>query len=218
MSYFSLIRLVSRSVNSTKESRGSLGEKAVSSIFTTAFFGKGERYIVNNVILETPDKTTHQIDHVVIYKTGIFCIETKNLRGTVIGTRESQNWKVYNYGLSYSIMNPIIQNKGHVRVLSEFLGKQYDIHSVIVLVRGNKPEDVGEEVLNLQELRDYVKNYPCEEELSSEEMKAIYDSLVDYKDAGVVSEIDHMKYVKSIKEGENEPISEMMAYKPDEDF
>ena len=78
--YFGLIRLLSYSVESTKESKGRLGERAVDSIFRSAIFGKGERYIINNVIFETPDKATHQIDHIVIYRTGVFCIETKNLR------------------------------------------------------------------------------------------------------------------------------------------
>ena len=192
MYLFGLIRLLSYSVNSTKESRGSLGEKAVSSIFTTAFFGKGERYIVNNVLFETANKSTHQIDHTT--------------------------WRVQNYGVSYDIQNPIMQNMTHVRVLSEFLGNKYDIHSVVVLVRGNKPQEVGEEVLNLQELRDYIKNYPCEKELSSDEMKAIYGHIVDYKDAGVVSETDHIKYVKKIKEGEKEDLSEMKVYNPDEEW
>ena len=218
MSFFGLIRLLSYSINGTKESKGRLGEKAASSIFTTAFFGKGERYIVNNVLFETANKSTHQIDHIVIYKTGIFCLETKNLRGSVIGTRESPTWRVQNYGVSYDIQNPIMQNKTHVRVLSEFLGNKYDIHSVVVLVRGNKPQEAGEEVLNLQELRDYIKNYPCEKELSSDEMKAIYARIVDYKDEGVVSEIEHIKYVKKIKEGEKEDPSEMKVYNPDEEW
>jgi len=195
--YFGLIRLLSYSTESTKESKGRLGEKAVDSIFSTAFFGKGERYIINNVIFETPDKKTHQIDHVVIYKTGIFCIETKNLRGTVSGTRESPVWRVYQYGASYDIQNPIFQNNGHVRVLSEFLGNNYDVHSVIVLVRGNKPQDIGEDVLNLQELRDYVKTYPCEKELSSGEMKRVYSCIKDYKDDGVISDLQHIENVKN---------------------
>ena len=195
--YFGLIRLLSYSVESTKESKGRLGERAVDSIFRSAIFGKGERYIINNVIFETPDKATHQIDHIVIYRTGVFCIETKNLRGTVSGTRESPAWRVYNYGTSYDIQNPITQNKGHVKVLSEFLGNHYEVHSIVVLVRGNKPQDVGEDVLNLQELRDYVKNYPCEEELSSEEMKRIFACIKDYKDDGVISDKEHIENVKN---------------------
>ena len=70
-------------------SRGTFGEMIVDSIFHPAFFGEEEHYIVNNIIIETPDKLTHQIDHVAIYKTGIFCIETKNFIGWIFGDENS---------------------------------------------------------------------------------------------------------------------------------
>ena len=179
------------------ESRGTFGEMIVASIFDPRFFGEEEHYIVNDIIFETSDGKTHQIDHVVIYKTGVFCIETKNIEGLILGHPNINSWRVYNGNQPYEIFNPILQNKKHIAVLSEFIEWKYDIHSIIVFIKGNKPKDCGDEVLNLQELKDYVKNYPCDKELASEEMKALYDSLTTYKDESDITTAEHIKNTKS---------------------
>ena len=196
MGLLRLGRIIAYSLD-TPESRGTFGEMIVDSIFHPAFFGEEEHYIVNNIIIETPDKLTHQIDHVAIYKTGIFCIETKNIDGLIVGHPNAKNWKAYIGKQSYEIFNPILQNKKHVAVLSEFIEWKYDVHSVVVFIKGNKPKDCGKEVLNLQELKDYVKNYPCQKELASEEMKEIYDSLTNYKEESDITTAEHIKNVRN---------------------
>lgn len=193
-----LLRSISYSMN-TKESRGTFGEMIVASIFDHRFFGEEEHYIVNDVIFETPDGKTHQIDHVAIYKTGIFCIETKNIEGLILGHPNAKTWKIYCGKEPYDIFNPILQNRKHVAVLSEFIEWKYNVHSIIVFIKGNKPKDCGEEVLNLQELEDYVKSYSCDKELTSEEMKKIYDFLTVYKDESDITRAEHVKNVKDNK-------------------
>lgn len=37
--------------------------------------------MINDVMVKTKDNSTHQIDHVVISKYGIFAIETKQYNG-----------------------------------------------------------------------------------------------------------------------------------------
>lgn len=194
-----MIRLLKRTANiiNTRESRGTFGEMIVASIFDSRFFGEEEHYIVNDVIFETSDGNTHQVDHIVIYKTGIFCIETKNIHGLVLGHPNVKNWKIYNGKDSYEIYNPILQNKKHVEVLSEFLSRKHDIYSIIVFIQNNKPKACGDEVLNLQELKDFVKNHPHKTEMASEEMKDIYELFSNYKDE---SEITHSEHIRNIKE------------------
>ena len=196
-----MIRLLSCLANSinTAQSRGTFGEMIVASIFDSRFFGEEEHYIVNDIIFETPDKKTHQIDHIVIYKTGIFCIETKNIDGLILGHPSVKNWKVYVGADPYDIYNPILQNNKHVAVISEFLEWKYSVHSIVVFIKGNKPKDCGEEVLNLQELKDYVKNYPCKEEITSEVMKEIFELLTTYKEETDISTAEHIKNVRDIK-------------------
>lgn len=198
MSLLRLGRIIAYSLD-TPESRGTFGEMIVDSIFHPAFFGEEEHYIVNNIIIETPDKLTHQIDHVAIYKTGIFCIETKNITGQIKGDRDHYRWRVFNKGMTYEIENPIIQNNGHVKVLSNFLNNLFDIHSIIVFTSCNKPKNVGGEVLNLDELKDYIKDYKATKELTSDEMKAVFAILTDYKEDGVISIDEHIDNLKKYR-------------------
>ena len=194
-----LLRYVANLVD-TPQSRGTFGEMIVASIFDPRFFGEEEHYIVNDLLFETSDGKTHQIDHVVIYKNGIFCIETKNIDGLILGHPNIDKWKVYikpNFE-PYEIYNPIFQNSGHVSVLSKYLMRT-DIHSLIVFVKGNKPKDCGDSVIDIQDLKDYIKNYPCEIEMGSEEMKMVYSLLTSQKETTEVTKAEHIKNVSNIK-------------------
>ena len=184
-----IIRLIKNATN-TKESRGTFGEMIVASIFDSRFFGDEEHYLINDVVLETSDGKTHQIDHVAIYKTGIFCIETKNIEGLIKGRPKDRNWRIYSGNKPYELFNPIRQNKKHVAVLSEFINWRHDVHSIIVFIKGNKPSDCTEEVINLQELKDYIKKHLCKKEITSMEMKTIFELLSNYKnESGIVHKI-----------------------------
>lgn len=185
-------------LNDTPQSRGSFGEMITASIFNNRFFGDDEHYLVNNLIFETSDEKTHQIDHVLIYRKGIFCIESKNIDGLILGHPDIKMWKVYINGPDpYDLYNPIMQNKGHIKVLSEFLENKYQINSIVVFDKGNKPKDCGDELVNIQDLKDYIKNYPCEEELDSETMKEIFALLTDYKKGSNISIKEHIDNIKN---------------------
>lgn len=185
-------------LNDTPQSRGSFGEMITASIFNNRFFGDDEHYLVNNLIFETSDEKTHQIDHVLIYRKGIFCIESKNIDGLILGHPDIKMWKVYINGPDpYDLYNPIMQNKGHIKVLSEFLENKYQINSIVVFDKGNKPKDCGDEAVNIQDLKDYIKNYPCEEELDSETMKEIFALLTDYKKGSNISIKEHIDNIKN---------------------
>lgn len=187
----SILRTAIRSVylgSQTTTSKGNYGEMVVASIFHPRFFGIEEHYIINNIYFRTSDNKTHQIDHVVIYKNGIFCIETKNIKGSIIGSNDSKMWASH----SIKFLNPMIQNNTHVRLLEEFYNNKYRIHSIVVFVNENKPKDVSKEVVNLSELKDYVKNYETDTILSSEQMKDIYNKLLDQKDNSGVTKKEHI--------------------------
>lgn len=182
----------------TPDTKGRFGEMIVASIFDPRFFGEEEHYIVNNLYFQEDDNT-HQIDHVAICKTGIFCIETKNIQGLILGHQAIKNWKVNVNNSSYDLFNPIIQNKKHVDVLSRFLNNKYPIHNIVVFIKDNKPKDVLESVVNVSELREYIKEYPCEKELLSEEMKVAYDLLTKQKDENQTTLSEHVKKIKEKK-------------------
>lgn len=68
---------------------GGVGEKTTSSILL--FLDKSKYKVINNVVLKSGDKTS-QIDHIVISDYGIFVIETKNYKGWILGSENSEYW------------------------------------------------------------------------------------------------------------------------------
>ena len=198
MGILGFARLLQRNVV-TNDTRGAFGEMVVNSIFDNRVFGDEEHYIVNNLIFKVSNETTHQIDHVVIYKTGIFCIETKNIQGLINGTNTGKYWKRFYKNRSWSFYNPVLQNYKHVTVLRSFLTNKYVVNSLIVFIKGNKPKGVSEEVVNIQELKDYVKNFSAKEELSSDEMQNIYNLLISYKQNCKLTNNEHINSIKDNK-------------------
>ena len=81
---------------------------------------KNEYKILNDVFIET-NGITHQIDHVVVSSYGIFSIETKQYNGFITGNKYDKNWIRHAGKNKYYYTNPIRQNYGHVKTLSELL-------------------------------------------------------------------------------------------------
>ena len=67
-------------------------------------------YIVRNDILLNTEHGTSQIDHVVVSVYGIFVIETKNIRGWILGDQYGDEWVKNVYGNKYRFRNPLKQN------------------------------------------------------------------------------------------------------------
>ena len=67
-----------------------------------------------------------------------------------------------------------------------------------MFVKSNKPKDCGPEVLDLQELKDHVKNYQTTKELTSEQMIEIYKALTTYKEEAGFTEAEHAENVKEL--------------------
>ena len=81
---------------------------------------KNKYKILNDVFIET-NGITHQIDHVVVSSYGIFSIETKQYNGFITGNKYDKNWIRHAGKNKYYYTNPIRQNYGHVKALSELL-------------------------------------------------------------------------------------------------
>ena len=80
------------------------------------------KYIVLNDIMISVNGKTHQIDHIVLSKYGIFVIETKQYNGYIKGSKYDKKWVRYIKGkepIYYT--NPIRQNYGHVKAICELL-------------------------------------------------------------------------------------------------
>ena len=82
---------------------------------------KDKYIIINDVFIET-NGFTHQIDHVIVSRYGIFSVETKQYNGFITGNKYDKNWIRHVGKNKYYYTNPIRQNYGHVKALSELLG------------------------------------------------------------------------------------------------
>ena len=80
-----------------------------------------DQYKIINDLLISLDGITHQIDHVIISKYGIFSIETKQYNGYIVGDKYDKQWVGYAKKKKYYYTNPIRQNYGHCKALAELL-------------------------------------------------------------------------------------------------
>ena len=76
------------------------------------------KYIIFSDILIKDEKGTHQIDHLVLSKFGIFVIEMKNYYGLIKGKEFDNKWCQYLGKNKSYFTNPIYQNFGHIKSLS----------------------------------------------------------------------------------------------------
>ncbi len=189
---------VLRSITNDPTSKGTFGEMIVTSMLTSKFFGNEERYLVNNLYFED-SSGTHQIDHVLIYHKGIFVIETKHIEGVVKGDLNSKDWISINGGRQFPLYSPIKQNDTHVRVIKEFFENKFKFFSVVVFTKENKPKGIGDPVVNFSELKNYIINYPINEELSSETMQEIFTKLDTYKRNCTIKREEHINVLHDDK-------------------
>lgn len=80
-----------------------------------------DNYFVLNDIMIKDERGTHQIDHLVLSNFGIFVIEMKNYYGLIKGKDFDNKWCQYLGKTKNYFVNPIHQNYGHIKALSELL-------------------------------------------------------------------------------------------------
>ena len=120
-----------------------------------------DKYFVLNDIMIKDDKGTHQIDHLVLSEFGIFVIEMKNYYGLIKGKEYDNKWcqhlgKTKNY-----FVNPIHQNYGHIKSLSNLL-KLDDKYFISIICFSNQAKiDVkcNSIVTQVDYLKDEILKY-----------------------------------------------------------
>ena len=114
---------------------GWVGE--LKTVIAKKLFLRSSDYVdLNNVTIRTHRGTT-QIDHVIISRYGVFVVETKNMSGWIFGGEDNPFWTKINRGNKLKFQNPLHQNEGHIRALSNLAKVPPErMHSVVVF-RGN---------------------------------------------------------------------------------
>lgn len=98
--------------------KGANGENAVSA--QLRLLDKDEYRVYNDLLFNLKNDITIQIDHLVVSKTGIYVIETKNYGG-VIEELDKDRWLQRWYKKEYNFYSPIKQNESHIRSLMYIL-------------------------------------------------------------------------------------------------
>lgn len=153
--------------------------------------------IINDVMIRTSDGRTHQIDHLVISKYGIFVIETKQYNGYLIGNDYDKKWQFKTHRKTYYINNPVHQNYGHIQVLKEVLNIEEEKLIPIVCISSNAKLRINSNVVvRISKLLNKIKSYNNQMIYNEEE---IYNQINNLNILDKKERRQHVKNAKQIK-------------------
>ena len=143
--------------------------------------------IIHNIYVPKADGTTAEIDILCITSIGLLVIENKNYSGWIFGSANDSSWTQSMYGKKTSTFyNPLLQNKSHIKALSEYLGINESMMTSIVLFSDNcelrkVPESTRESIIiqfhDLHDLIEFLlKNRPAV--INSNEIKVLSDKVL----------------------------------------
>ena len=102
-------------------------------------FAAPDYHLMNHVTLPIPEGTT-QIDHLLVSRSGVFVIETKQYRGWIFANPTASTWtQVFRRG-RFRFQNPLHQNHGHVAAVRAALDFLPAEHVIPVVVFTGRPE------------------------------------------------------------------------------
>lgn len=135
-------------------------------------------YVINDITLMI-DGVYAQIDHIVICRSGIYVIETKNYDGYIFANEYDKEWIQTIHGRRYYFYSPYLQNLTHCKRITEILGIYEHIFNVIVFVRNNVDKRYCKHIYYLEELEDIKYNDYIN--LTAEQCKEYYDKILSYE-------------------------------------
>jgi predicted RNA-binding Zn-ribbon protein involved in translation (DUF1610 family) len=160
---------------------------------------KKEYIVLNNILLKNNNSTT-QIDHIVICKSGIIVIETKNYSGWIHGHEKSEYWTQTIYKHKSKLKNPIKQNWIHVYAIKKLLAEyNYIKYLPIVVFSGNgKLKNITSElpVIYTNRLLKTIKEFNKCELMTYSQMESISLKLNSLNLTGRKENRKHKKLVK----------------------
>ena len=137
-------------------------------------------FLLNDVLVKKGNKTA-QIDHILICKRGIFCLETKNF-GIPYYQDDNGSWAFYkgkNYSEKVIVKSPQAQAVYHVDLLKSVLAEPgLAIYPMVVLANSNGAfhgQSNSCQVVYMYELKKVIQKYPVR--YSDEDVRSISDCL-----------------------------------------
>ena len=159
---------------------------------------KNKYKLLNDIMIED-EKGTHQIDHIVISKYGIFVIEMKNYYGLILGNRYKEKWYQCLGKNKYAFHNPMYQNYGHVKALSNALNLNEDLfipitcfsNQVKLKVTSNKP------VVQVDTINRNILKYT--EEIITCDLNELSSKIENMNILDKIKRKEHVKNIHNLK-------------------
>lgn len=200
-------KITHNSFLSTKTDLGRYGEYLIYKNLKT-FEDKGGKFLFN-CYLPKDDGATTEVDVVLINEDGIFCFESKNYSGWIFGDEKSRNWiQILPKGKGRShkekFLNPIIQNKVHIKWLKKQIGEDIPVHSIIVFSQRCTLKKITIEspnvyVINRPKVLSTVRNIENRqsEKLTTELINKLYHALYPYTQASNTVKSEHIDSIRN---------------------
>ena len=156
-----------------------------------------KEYIVLNDIMLADENGTHQIDHLVISKYGIFVIEMKNYYGLITGDEYKDSWTQHLGKKKYFFKNPIHQNYGHIKALEKKLNLDNNIFIPIVCFSNQAKMKVNNKsiVVQLEYLLRTIKSF--NKTRLDNDINLIANNIINLN---ITTKDERKKHIKDIKE------------------
>lgn len=159
--------------------------------------------ILNDIMLPSRgNSTSTQIDHIIISNYGIFCIETKSLKGWIFGSANQEYWTQVLFRYKGRFYNPLRQNFAHTKAVEDLLGAprlKKSIVSLVVFTKADKLKISGTDSVGYA--RDIVKKIESyiEPVFSDAERDEIYNLLATSNILDTETRKLHIKEVRDLK-------------------
>ena len=186
------------------EHLGKYGEKLTAQELTWVSLLGRKGKILRNIYLPKTNGETSEVDVVFVTKKGVFVFESKNYSGWIFGNEKDKNWtaKLSN-NISNQFYNPIMQNKTHLKWMTNLLGKDVPLFSIIVFSERcelkkvtvlSKDVKVIKRDSTYATVKDIWDNSP--DALSDEKLKEVYTKLKSLTKVDSATKKAHIENIK----------------------
>lgn len=164
----------------------------------------GAKFLYNCYIPKGDEETT-EIDVLMLHRTGIYVLESKNYSGWIFGNEKDLSWtqSLPNKKKNH-FYNPVKQNKTHIMWLNELLGKDVST-SVIVFSERCTLKSITLDSKNIyvvkrNELKSLMNKLVSENNddvLNNEDLEIIYTKLKPYTELTDKEKKEHIERIKN---------------------
>lgn len=164
--------------------------------------------ILRNAYIPYKDGTA-EIDIIMITEYGIYVIESKNYSGWIFGSEKQTYWtQSLNKNSKYKFYNPVLQNKTHIKALSEYLNINMNyFQSYIVFSENSELKKVPQDTAYFKILYDY-QTYECinshiqngNKIINMEYVEQLYEKLLPTTNVTEEVKQQHIQYAQQYKQ------------------